>query len=84
MCTEDVVEGGAKGGDWGDILLSIDVATRTLFFAGSAFLCLFALGGEGSEVTGHILGCIDDIVLVGKAEHHDLCIRKITHGFIGT
>ena len=85
MRTEDVWEGGAKGEDWGDILLSIDIATRNFsVFFGSTFLRFLALGGEGSEVTGHILGCVDDILAVGKVQHHDLHIRKTTPGFIST
>ena len=82
MCTEDVVEGGPKGRGWADILLSINIATCNFSFFGSTFLHFFVL--EGSEVTGHILSCVDDILCVGKAQHHDLCIRKRTPGFIST
>ena len=59
MYSEDVWEGGPEGEVmaevWGDILLSIEVATHTLFFA-STFLRFHVLGGG---IIG--AGLVDDI-----------------------
>ena len=60
MNPEDMWEGGPEGEVtvevWGDILLSIEVATCTLFFAVSAFLHFHVLGGG---IIG--AGLVDDI-----------------------